>query len=85
MTGAEAADWIDSRSERPPRALCAQSDWAFGVGFHRLELMHSVHNQASCRVAHIASYELEGNQASGGLHCDGGHDMHLHARLSSDR
>ncbi|WP_327097053.1 GNAT family N-acetyltransferase [Nocardia vinacea] len=64
-----------------PRAVEALTAWAFdGVGFHRLELTHSVHNHASCRVADKTGFGLEGTKASAGLHLDGWHDMHLHAR-----
>ena len=65
------------------RALIAVTDWAFDVGFHRLELDHAVENQASCRVAQRAGYRLEGTKRWQ-LHPDGWHDMHLHARLSDD-
>lgn len=53
-------------------------------GLNRLELAHSVHNDASCRVAANASYALEGTKRAEGLHADGWHDMHLHARLRAD-
>lgn len=67
------------------RALCAMTDWAFDrLGLHRLELMHSTENLASCRVAQIASYDLEGTKRAEALHPDGWHDMHLHARLATD-
>ncbi|MES4903956.1 MULTISPECIES: GNAT family N-acetyltransferase [unclassified Streptomyces] len=45
-----------------PRALRALTDWAFatfaGDGLARLELLHQVDNEASCRVAHKSGYEL---------------------------
>lgn len=67
------------------RALCAMTDWAFDrLGLHRLELMHSTQNLASCRVAQTASYDLEGTKRQEALHPDGWHDMHLHARLAGD-
>jgi ribosomal-protein-alanine N-acetyltransferase len=53
-------------------------------GFHRLELTHSLANAASCRVAHKVGYRLEGTLRQHGLHADGWHDMHLHARLETD-
>jgi RimJ/RimL family protein N-acetyltransferase len=84
----EVVYWVlpEARGRRvAPRALCVLSDWAFGVGLHRLELTHSVENRASCRVAQIASYGLEGTKRQEARHCDGWHDMHLHARLSGDR
>jgi RimJ/RimL family protein N-acetyltransferase len=62
-------------------AVTAVSMWAFDSGFHRLELTHSVHNPASCGVAIRAGFDLEGTKRSAGLHVDGWHDMHLHARV----
>ena len=67
------------------RALHAVTDWAFTeVGLHRLALVHSVANAASCRVAVRAGFELEGTRPSSGLHTDGWHDMHVHGRVSPD-
>ena len=54
------------------------------VGLHRIELLHSTGNAASCRVAEKAGYVLEGTKRRQGLHADGWHDMHLHARLRDD-
>ncbi|WP_107654575.1 GNAT family N-acetyltransferase [Nocardia suismassiliense] len=65
-----------------PRAISALTAWAFEVGFHRLELTHSVANERSCRVAAKLGYALEGTKRSAGLHLDGWHDMHLHARIN---
>ncbi|MGY0017848.1 GNAT family N-acetyltransferase [Streptomyces sp. YJ-C3] len=64
-----------------PRALATLTDWAFGTGFHRLELEHSTRNEPSCRVAHKAGYPLEGTRLSSALHTDGWHDMHVHVRI----
>ncbi|MEU3348666.1 GNAT family N-acetyltransferase [Streptomyces sp. NPDC006700] len=67
------------------RATAALVHWAFEVtGFHRLELLHSVRNEASCRVAARAGFAVEGTKRGSGLHADGWHDMHLHARLRGD-
>ncbi|WP_067568598.1 GNAT family N-acetyltransferase [Nocardia acidivorans] len=67
------------------RALAAVTAWAFEeVGFHRLELVHSLHNSPSCRVAVKAGFGLEGVHRSATLHADGWHDMHLHARVRGD-
>ncbi|GED87994.1 GNAT family N-acetyltransferase [Streptomyces sp. 6-11-2] len=67
------------------RATAALVHWAFeDTGFHRLELLHSVHNGASCRVATRTGFALEGTKRSSGLHADGWHDMHLHARVRGD-
>ena len=68
-----------------PRALTALCLWAFGeIGFHRLDLVHSLANAASCRVAAKAGFAAEGVQRSATLHADGWHDMHLHARINAD-
>jgi ribosomal-protein-alanine N-acetyltransferase len=66
-----------------PRAVRAATSWALGdLGINRIELVHSVANQASCRVAAKAGYELEGTMRRALLHDDGWHDMHLHARIA---
>lgn len=67
------------------QAVRALSAWCFkDVGMHRLELAHSTRNVASCRVAEKAGFRLEGTRRRQGLHLDGWHDMHLHARLRGD-
>jgi RimJ/RimL family protein N-acetyltransferase len=67
------------------RALRAVTVWMFAhVGLHRIELLHSTGNAASCRVADKAGYVFEGIKRQQGLHADGWHDMHLHARLRHD-
>ena len=67
------------------RALCALSEWVFDqLNLHRLEVTHSTMNPSSCRVAENAGYRLEGTKRREGLHTDGWHDMHLHARLIDD-
>lgn len=68
------------------RALIAVSAWALGeAGFHRLHLSHSTRNDASCRVAIKAGFQLEGTKRSDAIHADGRHDMHLHARIRGDK
>lgn len=68
-----------------PRAVSALARWAFGeIGFERLELAHSVRNEASCRVAAKTGFALEGTRRHSHPHADGWHDMHLHARLRGD-
>jgi RimJ/RimL family protein N-acetyltransferase len=54
------------------------------VGLHRIELSHSAVNPASCRIAEKAGFAYEGTKRRQGLHQDGWHDMHLHARLAED-
>jgi RimJ/RimL family protein N-acetyltransferase len=67
-----------------PRAVQAVAQWAYGYGFHRLELGHSTQNLPSCRVAEKSGFRLEAIRREQGLHADGWHDMHLHARLAGD-
>ncbi len=82
---AEMAYWTMPRARGrgvATRAVTALTSWAFdGLGLHRLELRHSTHNEASCRVALRTGYAAEGTQRSAVLHEDGWHDMHLHARI----
>ncbi|GGZ07582.1 GNAT family N-acetyltransferase [Streptomyces poonensis] len=67
------------------RATTALARWALDeIGFHRLELLHSVRNEASCRVAAKTGFALEGTKRGALLHEDGWHDMHLHARVRGD-
>lgn len=67
-------------------AVQTLAHWAFGeIGFQRLELVHSTRNRASCRVADATAFALEGTMLASTLHTDGWHDMHLHARLRTDR
>ncbi|MFI2284887.1 GNAT family N-acetyltransferase [Nocardia beijingensis] len=64
-----------------PAAVETVTEWAFGVGFHRLEVSHSVRNLPSCRAAVKAGFVAEGVKRSAGLHADGWHDMHVHVRI----
>ncbi|MFJ3823797.1 GNAT family N-acetyltransferase [Streptomyces nodosus] len=67
------------------RATRALARWALDeIGFHRLELLHALGNEASCRVAMRTGFPLEGTKRSALLHPDGWHDMHLHARVRED-
>jgi RimJ/RimL family protein N-acetyltransferase len=85
---AEVAYWTTAAARGrgvAARATTALARWALdAIGFHRLELMHSVGNQASCRVATKTGFALEGTKRSALLHRDGWHDMHLHARVRGD-
>lgn len=84
----EAAFWVLPAARGrgiAPRALDAVTAWMFAhVGLHRIELLHSTANRESCRVASKAGYLVEGTKRQHGLHADGWHDMHLHARLRDD-
>ena len=81
----EVAHWTvpaRRRQDVASRAGAALTRWAFDdVGFHRLDLTHSVHNLPSCRVAVKVGFDCEGIKGRAGLHLDGWHDMHLHARI----
>jgi RimJ/RimL family protein N-acetyltransferase len=85
---AEMAYWttVEARGRGvAARATTALARWALDdIGFHRLELLHAVRNEASCRVASRAGFALEGTKRSAVLHPDGWHDMHLHARVRGD-
>jgi RimJ/RimL family protein N-acetyltransferase len=64
-----------------PRATRALATWAMReFDLTRLELVHSVRNRASCRVALKAGFTPEGIKRSLQKHGpDEVHDMHLHA------
>ncbi|WP_245572665.1 GNAT family N-acetyltransferase [Actinokineospora enzanensis] len=66
------------------RATLTLVEWAFEVGFHRVNLEHSTANRQSCRVAEKAGFIAEGTRRGSIRHADGWHDMHLHARLRTD-
>lgn len=67
------------------RATLAVTQWAFQVlRLHRLFLLHSTGNPASCNVATSCGFPSEGTLRGYLLHADGWHDMHLHARLHTD-
>ncbi|AXE82831.1 GNAT family N-acetyltransferase [Streptomyces atratus] len=60
---AEVGYWTTARARGrgiAPRALGALTDWAFeafaGDGLARLDLLHQVNNEASCRVAEKSGY-----------------------------
>ncbi|MFD9499081.1 GNAT family N-acetyltransferase [Streptomyces sp. NPDC060035] len=62
---AEAGYWTSAAARGrgvAPQALGALTDWAFTTfaaeGLRRLELLHQVDNEASCRVAEKAGYTL---------------------------
>jgi RimJ/RimL family protein N-acetyltransferase len=66
-------------------ALRTVATWGFEVaGLHRIEVDHSVLNDASCRVATRAGFPLEGTKREAARYADGWHDMHLHARVAGD-
>ncbi len=67
------------------RGVEALAGWSINdLGLHRLELTHSVANEGSCAVAARTGFEVEGTLRRALLHDDGWHDLHLHARLSTE-
>ena len=65
----------------------AVTRWAFeSRGVMRVQLEHSVHNVASCRVARAAGFVLEGTARSAYAvpGTEERHDAHIHGRLTSD-
>lgn len=84
---AEIAYWVLPGARRrgvAARAAIAATAWGHAFGFHRIELEHSIHNQASCEVAKRAGFLVEGVKRASQLHADGAHDMHLHSHLMTD-
>ncbi|MEU6815431.1 GNAT family N-acetyltransferase [Streptomyces sp. NPDC046860] len=62
-TRAEVGYWTAASARGQgvaPRALTAVTEWAFGRGLTRLELVHQMDNTASCRVALKCGYEPSG-------------------------
>lgn len=66
------------------RACRTATEWAHGLGLHRVELQHAAVNVASEAVARAAGFQREGVQRGAGLLVDGWHDMVLHSRLATD-
>jgi RimJ/RimL family protein N-acetyltransferase len=67
------------------RATAAVTEWLLNeLGLQRVGLAHSVSNGPSCRVAERAGFTFEGTLRRYGLHADGWHDMHMHARTAAD-
>lgn len=66
------------------RAAVAATRWAHDLGLHRVELQHSIMNEASGRVARGAGFTSEGIRRGSNLHGDGWHDMHQYAHLATD-
>ena len=66
-------------------ALGLVTAYAFAErGLHRVQLLHAVPNEASCRVAVKAGYALEGILRQAALYAGRREDEHLHARLRTD-
>jgi ribosomal-protein-alanine N-acetyltransferase len=66
------------------QACVAATQWAHGFGLHRIELQHSVRNEASARVARRAGFTEEGIRWDANLHDDGWHAMRVYGHLATD-
>jgi RimJ/RimL family protein N-acetyltransferase len=67
------------------QAAAGVTEWAINVlGLQRVGLAHAVANTVSCRVAERAGFSYEGTLRRFGLHADGWHDMHMHARTTEN-
>ncbi|WP_407343509.1 GNAT family N-acetyltransferase [Pengzhenrongella phosphoraccumulans] len=80
----ELTYWVlpDARGRGIASAAAGEvARWALEqVGLRRVELWHSVHNEASCAVARRIGFPLEKTLRDGVLLVDGWHDVHRHAR-----
>jgi RimJ/RimL family protein N-acetyltransferase len=83
---AEVSYWVMPSQRRQGVATAATrglAEWAISIlGLQRLELVHSVQNQGSCRVALNAGFEIEGVKRQLQRHQDDFHDMCLHSRIA---
>lgn len=86
---AQMSYWVDvdARGQgTASRAAAAVAGWGMTVlGLQRVGLAHAVSNLGSCRVAQRAGFAYEGTLRRYGLHADGWHDMHMHARTADVR
>ena len=83
--GYRVAPWARGRGVGT-MALGTVADWAFGfLELTRLQLIHAVENEASCRVAVKCGFLHEGTTRSSYLYGDDKlHDEHIHGRLIGD-
>ncbi|MDE0803012.1 MAG: GNAT family N-acetyltransferase [Acidimicrobiales bacterium] len=66
------------------RACTAATRWAHALGLHRIQLEHSVENDASEHVALRCRFHEEGVRRGATMHADGWHDMRQYAHLATD-
>jgi RimJ/RimL family protein N-acetyltransferase len=80
--GYRTAPWARGRGVAT-EAVRAATAWAFAaLGMRRVELMHVIENQASCRVAQKCGYALEGTLRSRFRDSSGKRwDEHIHGAL----
>ncbi|MCY7394573.1 MAG: GNAT family N-acetyltransferase [Nocardioides sp.] len=86
---AELGYWVAPWARRrgvAVRAATAATAYGFNaLGLHRVHLFHATENRASCAVAGLAGFLLEGRLRQSYRYADGvHHDEHLHARLVTD-
>jgi hypothetical protein len=80
--------WWTTRNDRTDEsrmiwAVAAVCQQAFGL--QRVQFFHSLANPASCAVARVGGFALEGTLRQSFRYADGlRHDEHLHARLADD-
>lgn len=83
----EISYWVLPEARRrgvASRACTAATTWAHTLGLHRVQLEHSVQNDASRHVALRCGFIEEGVRRGANLHADGWHDMRLYAHLRTD-
>lgn len=85
---AELSCWVAPACRRThvgSDATAALAEWALErLGLERLELVHSMRNEAACRTAERAGFQVEGIKRRLQQYQDGFHDMHLHSRVRGD-
>lgn len=90
MRSTAVAYWLlpDARGRGvASEVLRSLSQWAFTeLATHRVQLLHAVGNEPSCRVARRAGYALEGTLRDAMVGTDGEtlQDVHVHGRLATD-
>lgn len=83
--GYQTAPWARGRGVASAAVNTAVRVAFDAIDLHRLTLYHAVDNQASCRVAIRAGFQLEGLLRQGYRYGDGTyHDEHVHGLLAAD-
>jgi RimJ/RimL family protein N-acetyltransferase len=83
--GYQTAPWARRRGVAAAALATAVRAAFDGLGLHRLTLYHAVDNEASCKVALRAGFQLEGLLRQGYRYGDGSyHDEHVHGLLAAD-
>jgi RimJ/RimL family protein N-acetyltransferase len=83
--GYQTAPWARGRGVAAAAVRIVVRAAFDALGLHRVTLYHAVENEASCRVALRAGFQLEGTLRQGYRYGDGAyHDEHVHGLLASD-